>query len=638
MKKDYRKIQKDMELLTAQIRLEIFKLWKENRAPIAGSLSIVDIYAVLFFRIFTSPEWKTLKILTRIIPKTTSANALYAVLKYAGLSKKTSESKKHPTPVVHKNQWIGDISGTLTKNLDQGVGLAFFSKFNKDNHPVIVFLGEGDLQSGIDHQAKLASAWGLNNLVIVLDSNNIQSAYKIDSVDTTLRPNAKGKLSCLKKIWNAYGWDYMEANGHDYRELEKVMRNIGQTTNPLIIVAKTIKGKGVPFIEKNPIKYTHKISDGELAKAINYLSDRIENLTRDNTSLSMPIVPNVFNVAKIDKNPLSLPSLNRKYENNTKDVLKDWVVEFCRLNIKKVFVLNTDNPYPFKVTTPIYPQSKKSQHLFVGVNEKVALNMARGIANAGGFPIYISPATHLQVCAEDLMHCSIDNDPILLVGFRPGSELAHWGLTHGSNRDSLLFAFPNVSVFQPSTIFDVTLILNSIYKNPALYLPAYLRLPTRIFNPKENNFIESDRSKAFEDGFYYFSIGGKEIFKSRVVFISSGSVLQECSEAILQLKEKGIECLLINVLNLKQINNSKLLNKLIASADIVISVIDADPMTLSGLLFKTVSADQRGKIMARGLDSFGQDLYNRPDILKLNKIDTRSLVELALEKLSFCTE
>ena len=625
-----------LETLATLIRLEIFKLWGNTHGPLSGALSIVDVYVVLFFRIFSGSYWTGSKRLARVIPKSTGALALYATLKYAGLL--NEESKKHFPPVVRKDGWIGGVSSTLTKNLDQGIGMALVSKFSGENYPVIVFISEGDLQSGVDQQAKIASLWGLNNLIAIVDCNRVQSNYFVASVDPTVIPDSNNSFPRLRKIWEGYGGDYREVDGHDYRKLENIMRDISKAEKPLIIIARTIKGRGVPFIEKNPIKYVHKIPPGDIKRAMNYLYDRIEKLNAESVLPKEPLTPVHFRSPDINRPPLVLPRRDKKDNSlSPRELFKDWLTDFCELNHGRVFVIDTDNPYPFESPIATFSRYRKSSRIFVGVNEKMAVNIARGIANAGCFPIFASPATHLQASAEDFMRCAIDKDCVLLVGFWPGSDLAHWGLTHNSNRDCLLFSFPDASVFQSATSVDVRLILDGIYQNPQTYLPAYLRLSAEKFDPAKLGFVNSDIAKAFQDGFYYFYRTKRELISPRVLFVASGSTLRECAESILLLEKKGIPCLLVNILNLRYLSNSILLNKTASGADIIISVIDADPVSLYGILFETLALEQRRKVIMRGLKDFSRGLYSKEEIFRHNQMDAKSLVKLVFENLSKST-
>ena len=620
-----------MELLSNIIRLEALQLWKRNHGPLSGTLSIVDVYTVLFFKVFSAPYWNGKKKLTRVIPKSTSAFAFYATLKQARLF--DEEVKRHLPPVVRKDGWIGGVSSTLTKNLDQAVGMALVSKFRGGNYPVIVGISEGDLQAGVSQQARIASSWNLNNLTVILDCNQVQSSYTINNADPTVIPDKRGRFPRLKKIWEGYGWNYREVDGHNYRKLEQIFQLIGNTKKPLIIVVKTVKGKGVPFIEKDPIRYIHKMSEEEYVQATNYLERKIASTQRKTGPLQ--IAPVHFHRHADIKKLLILPRLQKNYnEDTTEQIFRDWMIAFSDLNKGRVFIVDTDNPYPFPLSVTTYSSKNKSSHISVGVNERMAVNIARGIANSGGFPIFVSAATHIQITAEDFMRCAIDRDPVLLVSFRPGSDLGHWGLTHNSNNDCLLFSFPDSFIFQAATNDDVQLIFNSIYSNPAKYLPAYFRLPTRVFKPKEKGFVCSDMTNAFQDGFYYFYKDEKKSKNAKVLFIGSGTILRECAKAIIALENKGVDCLLINILNLTEINNKNLFNKFVNEADIVISIIDANPLSMSGLIFKTISNENREKVIMMGLNDFGRGIYSRDEVLKHNKLDAKSLTDIVSKSLT----
>jgi transketolase len=624
----------NLETLATQIRLEVIKIWSRNRAPISGALGIVDVYVVLFFKVLDIDQWVTNDIgRTRILPKTTAANALYGTLKYAGLLE-TANSEGDPVflpPVVHKDAWVGDISGTLTRNIDQAIGLAFYAKYNGNNNNVIAFISEGDLQAGVDHRAKLAAAWGLTNLALILDYNQVQSAYDVTIVDPTLVPDSHGRLPRLKSIWENYGWEYVELDGHNYADIEHGLRKIGKTQKPLIIVARTTKGKGVPFIEKDPVRYSHKFSPEEFEQATSHLEKMITSRVNDGRSIMLSLPVRHVTPATSNTN-LRLPSLSFDADDQPRQVLRDWLAQFRDLNPQKVFIINSDNPTPFDPSQVVYSARNKTQHLQVGVNEKVALNIARGIANAGGVPIYTAPATHMQVCAEDLMHCAIDKDPVLLVGVRPGSDIAHWGATHNSTRDTLLFSFPGVTVFQPATAEDTSMILDTIYGSADKYLPAYLRITREVFvYDQELDMPRVGFEDGFQNGFYYF--GSEDFGSSDVVFVTSGSVLRECMMAARSLKEAGIRANVVNVLNLSSIDANKI-NMLVGKTALVVSATDADSSTLADLLWKTLAPAQRHKVIDKGVNDFSETHYTRDEIFQRHGINSENLVELVVASLA----
>ena len=137
-------------------------------------------------------------------------------------------------------EWIEATTGSLGHGLSMGVGMAMAFQTNKCQAKVYVMLGDGECEEGnIWEAAMLAAAQGLSNLIVILDSNKIQ---KMDFVDKTI-----GEPDWRKK-WSAFGWDVDETDGHNMEEFASVLKQPTKNAKPRIIIAHTIKGKGVSII------------------------------------------------------------------------------------------------------------------------------------------------------------------------------------------------------------------------------------------------------------------------------------------------------------------------------------------------------------------------------------------------------
>jgi len=383
----------------------------------------------------------------------------------------------------------------------------------------------------------------------------------------------------------------------------------------------------VALIESDPVKFSHHLSGDELTGLIEQMEKELQMaVTKKRTTLIKP--PELRKVIQQPERKPRVPHVNYGSDAPPFYVLRDWIAAFRDANPEQVFILNTDNARPFEADIPVYSPALKSQHLQIGVNEKLALNIARGIANAGGLPIYTTPATHLQVVAEDMLHCALAKDPVLLIGIFAGVDLAFWGPSHTSHRDVLLFAFPGVNVFQPATADDVRVILEGIYQNPKQHLPGYIRLPSMPFMKiTETKLVWSNFKHAFTNGFYWFE---SELAGAvDVLFIASGISLKECLEAAAKLETHHIKCNVINVLNLQNLNG-ELLNSLARGAQHIISVIDADPSVMTNLLWRYLDPDLRSKIFSLGVSDFNERHYSKARVLAAHGIDAVSLTKLAL--------
>lgn len=161
----------------------------QSRAP-RGAFSILDVYVALFLQVLDLPG-AGLDALAgvRIIPKGTSANALYAVLRYSGLAEPGPAGaciESYP-PVLDRT--LPGVHASVYKlgtGLEQGIGMAVCGKRRDRGSKVFVFLSDGELQCGTDHQARIAAAFRLANLTAVIDVNGLQSFYRTELVDSTL--------------------------------------------------------------------------------------------------------------------------------------------------------------------------------------------------------------------------------------------------------------------------------------------------------------------------------------------------------------------------------------------------------------------------------------------------------------------
>jgi transketolase len=152
-------------------------------------------------------------------------------------------------------------TGSLGHALSFGVGLAIAKTLNKQKGKVFVLGSDGECDSGSNWEAAMLAAHrNLSNLIFIIDRNRLQS---IKSTEDTIM------LEPLKEKWVSFNWNVLEINGHDLHEIKN---SLDSTLNgPLLIIANTIKGKGVSFME-NRIEWHYKSPDADtLSKAISEL-------------------------------------------------------------------------------------------------------------------------------------------------------------------------------------------------------------------------------------------------------------------------------------------------------------------------------------------------------------------------------
>lgn len=253
-----------------QIRNDILNITIKNGGHLASSLSCVDILVALYYGGMLKynsikPEWD--KRDRFILSKGHAETVLYSILADLNYFPKEWINDRYRK----NNCFLGghpDIripgvevtTGSLGHGLGIASGMALASKMNKKNNYHFVLLGDTECTEGSVWEAAIfASKHKLDNLVVIVDFNNISALDYTDHF-TLLEPFA-GK-------WTSFNFDVSIVNGHNIKELISVFKNIKKKRHfkPHIVIAKTIKGKGISFMENEPKWHTQSLTDKDLIK------------------------------------------------------------------------------------------------------------------------------------------------------------------------------------------------------------------------------------------------------------------------------------------------------------------------------------------------------------------------------------
>lgn len=243
---------------------------RANASHIGSCLSAADILAVLYGRILRlnpqRPGWTERD--RFILSKGHGCAALYAVLAECGFfPMQTLETYYQngtilPGHATHKfTPGVEASTGSLGHGLPLGIGMALAAKRDGKRHRVFVVLSDGECDEGSNWEAALfAPHHKLDNLVVIVDYNKIQSLGNVKEVID---------LDPLADKWRAFRWATQEVDGHDVEALEKALSAVPvQPGRPTCVVAHTIKGKGVSFME-NKLQYHYTPPRGdELTRAL----------------------------------------------------------------------------------------------------------------------------------------------------------------------------------------------------------------------------------------------------------------------------------------------------------------------------------------------------------------------------------
>ena len=222
---------------------------------IPASLSIVEILTVLYYKILQiDPKDPKNPLRDRfILSKGHAGVALYTILadrkffkeEHLGtFGKKGTILGGHPD--MHCIPGVEASTGALGHGFPFGVGMALAGKLDKKDYRVFVLMGDGECQEGSIWEAALfAPQHKLDNLIGIIDYNNFQAMDNLNKIVS---------LGALADKWRAFGWEVREVDGHSISELEEAFRSIPFVSGkPNMIIANTIKGKGISFMENVPI-------------------------------------------------------------------------------------------------------------------------------------------------------------------------------------------------------------------------------------------------------------------------------------------------------------------------------------------------------------------------------------------------
>jgi len=298
-----------LKKIAKRLRIHSLKMTSE-----AGSghpttcLSMAEIAACLFFdemryNIHDPFDWSNDEF---VLSKGHAAPILWACYAEAGifplqnlmdLRKISSPLEGHPTP---RMEWVKSATGSLGQGLSIGVGLASAIKLAKSDRRVYVVLGDGECGEGATWEAANSAAdLRLDNLCAIVDVNRLsQSGPTLHGHDIT----------AYSEKFRAFGWEAIEIDGHNIEQILQAFQKAKSAENPVAILARTIKGKGVSFLEDRNGWHGKPLKEDELNKALEEIGP-------------MPEIDAKKYVKKPDKAPA--PQLKKRFDFEKLDYKKD---------------------------------------------------------------------------------------------------------------------------------------------------------------------------------------------------------------------------------------------------------------------------------------------------------------------------
>ena len=541
-----------------------------------GTLSIMDITAALYLRVADhdpqNPSWEDRD---RIVWSTGhKAPSLYLGLAFAGfhpvddvvtLRKLYSPYQGHPHWV--KLPGVEASTGSLGQGLSIAVGLALAGKLNSKNHKVFCIMGDGEQQEGEIWEAAMEAAhYKLDNLIGIVDCNRLQIDGKVSDV-MNVEP--------LEEKYRGFGWDVVRINGHDMKQvvdaLENAKKDLGK---PLVILANTVKGKGVSFMEDVAGWHGKSPNLEEMQKGLAELglTDKIPvRMLLDKANKYQAVVER--------KLEAKMPKFRENYWWNSGDAMKV-KMEPTRMGFGQSLADNGDDErivclgldISGSITISQFYANKperKKRWISMGIAEQSATAAAAGLAREGKIPVFGTYGTFAAARNLDQIRTSVcyGNFNVMIAGAPGGVSVGPDGATHQALED--LFAMcglPNMSVVVPCDSVET--------RKATTYLllkhvgPKYIRFAreaTPIVTNEKTSFVFGKanvirfrkQSPNFADAFQTVLAADYKDEAEDLSIIACGPMVPEAMRAAWIVKRDfGYETRVINLHTLKPIDEA----------------------------------------------------------------------------------
>lgn len=547
-----------LEKIAKRLRIHSVKMTtKAGSGHPTTCLSMADLIACLFFdEMRYNPQdpfdWANDEL---VLSKGHAAPILWAAYAEAGiipekslmnLRKITSVLEGHPTP---RMKWIKAATGSLGQGLSAGVGLAAAMKLGKSQGRVFVLMGDAECAEGSVWEAcNTASHLKLNNLCAVADINRLgQSGETMHGHD----------IKAYERKFKAFGWDVASTDGHDISQILKALQKARTSKNPFVILAKTIKGKGVSFTEDRNGWHGKPLKVDDMKKALEELGP-------------MPSI----DAKKLVKKPrkAKTPQLKKGY-NFTKTPYKDKVatrraygnalVNLGKIN-EAVVALDGDVKNSTYAEDFFEAFPKRSYQSYIA--EQNMVGMGLGMSAKGYIPFIATFSAFLVRAHDQIRMAAYSFSNIKFVGSHVGVSIGADGPSQMGLEDLAVFRpIPGCAVLYPSDGFSTEACVETLARHKGLSYLRTTRPATPLLYKKDEKF----------------PIGGSKVLKKSqkdvAVVIAAGITVHEALKAYEELKKEGIMVKVIDAYSVEPIDKAGITKEAGKAGNKVVVVEDHFP-------------------------------------------------------------
>ena len=519
------------------LRRDVLKITTE-----AGSghpttcLSSAEIMSVLFFSEmkydinYNNPDNDEF-----ILSKGHAAPILYSSLFRANcinedlMSLRKSGSLLEGHPIPNSLGWIKAATGSLGQGLSIGIGMAIASKLQKRNYMTYVLLGDSETAEGSVYEAlQLAVHYKLNNLCAILDVNRLgQSGETMIGHD----------ILKYKERFLAFGWNIITVNGHDVRKLVNAFKEArSQSRKPTVIIARTIKGKGISFLEDKDGWHGKTLSEEQLNKALK----EIPETHFPKIEIERPLKINVHPRPKfkLDNTVYKIGELfatREAYGNALYNLTKS-----------DPYVVVTDAEVKNSTYSQVMINADPKRFIEAYIAEQNMIGMALGLS-VKGFNVFASTfSCFLSRVHDQIRMSALSSANFTICGSHCGVSVGEDGASQMGLEDISLFrCLPNSIVLYPSDAVSCEKLVYLAHRIKGLKYIRTTRPKTPVIYSNKEEFKLGD-----------FKVVRKNN-NDKIVLVGSGITLYECLKAHEELKENKINTSVVDLYCVKPFDINK---------------------------------------------------------------------------------
>lgn len=520
--------------------------------------SAADIVATLFFAVMRyDPKQPRHPLNDRfILSKGHAAPLLYAAWAEAGLFDKTelarlrtltSDLEGHPTPRLG---FVDVATGSLGQGLSAGLGMALNAKrLDRTAARIYVLMGDGESVEGSVWEAvELARHFGLDNLCAIVDVNRLGQ-----SDPTLLQHDMDG----YRSRWAGFGWQTIVVDGHDHGALLKAFAEAASTTGkPTVLLARTLKGKGISFVEDRPDWHGKALKKEEAQKAIEELS---RHLASDGPAPAAQR-PHAAAIATPAAKPMAPPAYKPADSVATREAFGSALVALGEAN---PLVVALDADVKNSTFTDKFGKQFPDRFFENFIAEQNMVGAAVGLAAAGKIPFAATFACFLTRAYDFIRMAAISHSNIKLMGSHAGVSIGEDGPSQMGLEDlAMMAAEPGVVVLYPA---DAVCTHRLVEAAAAHHGPVYIRTG----RPKSSILYGNDET---------FRIGGSKVLRQgasdKLTIVAAGITVFEALKAHDTLKAAGIPVRVVDCYSIAPIDRTALLEHARATQNRILTVED----------------------------------------------------------------